>query len=193
MSSKTKVGLTGSIGSGKTTVAKILKTLGYPVYNSDWHARQFYYYQPVKDKIYNLIGDKVFDSNNQVDIKAMARVIFADPEKLQEVNAVIHPLVAQNFEKWVCNQTSEMVFQESALLFEAGFQNRFHAVITVSAPVELRIERVMKRNKTTREEVLQRMEHQWSDEKKCQFADHTIVNDGNHFLIPQIKTIIEEL
>ncbi|MGM0613298.1 MAG: dephospho-CoA kinase [Bacteroidota bacterium] len=193
MSSKTKVGLTGSIGSGKSIVATILKTLGYPVYNSDWHARQFYYYQPVKEKIYNLIGDKVFDSNNQIDIKAMAGVIFADAEKLQQVNAIIHPLVAQDFERWVENQTNAIVFQESALLFEAGFQDRFHSVITVSAPLELRIERVMKRNNITREEVLQRMQYQWSDERKCQFADHIIVNDGNHFLIPQITKIIEEL
>ncbi|MFW6019870.1 MAG: dephospho-CoA kinase [Bacteroidales bacterium] len=193
MNSKTKVGLTGSIGSGKTLVSKILQTLGYPVYDSDWHARQFYFYQPVKEKIYDLLGGDVFDADKQIDIKAMAQVIFSDPAKLQKVNAIIHPYVAQDFEKWANNQSCRLVFQESAILFEAGFQDKFHAVISVSAPLELRIERVMKRNNVSRDEVLQRMQHQWSDEKKCRYADYIIANDGAHFIMPRIIKILEEL
>lgn len=192
MSRKTKAGLTGSIGSGKTTVADTLKALGYPVYESDWHAKQLYFYQPVKREIHDVLGNEVFESNGQIDLKAMARVIFNDYEKLRAVNRIIHPYVAQDFEKWVENQESEIVFQESALLFEAGFQDKFHYVISVSAPLELRIERVMSRNKVSRDDVLQRMQHQWTDEEKCRYADFTIINDGKHFIVPQVTKIIED-
>lgn len=188
-----KVGLTGGLGSGKTTVAKVFETLGIPVFYADDEAKSIANTsEKVKQQLVDQFGTALY-TGGELNRTMLAQLIFNDAEAIKKVNAIIHPAVAQSFENWVARQKSPYVLQEAAILFETGGHARFNKMIMVSAPEALRIERVMQRSGWTREEVLQRMSNQWGESQKLALADFVILNDGSKPLLPQILVIHENL
>src|SRR5690606_32165956 len=168
--------LTGGIGSGKTTVANLFGKLGVPVYVSDSEAKILLETSnQIKKEVINEFGKKSY-INNKPDRKYLASIVFNNKEKLQKLNAIIHPRVAQHFKDWYKKQDSLYVIKESAILFENGIYGDCGKIIVVTAPKEERIKRVMNRDKVSREEVLLRMKNQWTDKEKEKFSDFTIKN-----------------
>lgn len=170
------IGLTGGIGSGKTTVAHFFEALGVPVYYADDRAKAVLETEKVSEEVRSYFGDVVFSSEG-IDRKKLASVVFNDKEKLEVLNGIVHPAVGEDFREWLSEQTSDFIIREAAILFESGSYKDCDQIITVTAPVETRIERVMKRNGTSREEVLARMENQWSDAEKIIRSDYVIENE----------------
>ena len=187
------IGITGGIGSGKSTIAKVFMSLSYPVYNSDTKAKELI---NSNEKLINSIklsfGDDLYNSQG-LDRKKMASIVFNNPEKLELLNSIIHPAVGKDFEKWIDLQNTSFILKEAAILFETGIYKSLHKTILVSAPQETRIERVIKRDNTNQEEVLSRMNNQWSEEKKTELADYVIDNSGNKLVIPQVLEIIKQI
>jgi dephospho-CoA kinase len=187
------IGITGGIGSGKSTIAKVFMSLSYPVYNSDTKAKELI---NSNEELINSIklsfGNDIYNSNG-LDRKKMASIVFNNPEKLELLNSIIHPAVGEDFEKWVDSQNTSFILKEAAILFETGIYKSLHKTILVSAPQETRIERVIKRDNTNQEEVLSRMNNQWSEEKKTELADYVIDNSGNKLVIPQVLEIIKQI
>ena len=187
------IGITGGIGSGKSTIAKVFMSIGYPVYNSDTRAKELI---NSNEELINSIklsfGDDLYNSQG-LDRKKMASIVFNNPEKLELLNSIIHPAVGKDFEKWIDSQNTSFILKEAAILFETGIYKYLHKTILVSAPQETRIERVIKRDNTNREEVLSRMNNQWSEEKKTELADYVIDNSGNKLVIPQVLEIIKQI
>ncbi|MBD0726275.1 dephospho-CoA kinase [Flavobacterium sp. L1I52] len=170
------IGLTGGIGSGKSTIAKYLVSLGYPVYVADDAGRKVMRFPEVIQAIKEKFGTAIFD-NQQLNRAALAKIVFEHPEKLQELNAIVHPAVRNDFKKWLEeNQDSPYVFYESAILFESGSYTNFDKIITVTAPLETRIDRVLKRDSTDREQLLKRIKAQWTDEERVAKSDFVIEN-----------------
>ena len=189
-----KVALTGNIGSGKSIVTRIFRTMGIPVFIADIEARLLYYREDVKDSLRQKLGEAVFDSYGEVDTKALAHVIFTDKKALKTVNDLIHPLVYEKYKVWLDeHQDAPYTIHESAILFENNLTSRYDKVIVVTAPEELRLKRVMERDGVSEEQVRARMANQWPEEEKVKKADFVIINDGNHFLIPQILEIDKTL
>ena len=187
------IGITGGIGSGKSTIAKVFMSIGYPVYNSDTRAKELI---NSNEELINSIklsfGDDLYNSQG-LDRKKMASIVFNNPEKLELLNSIIHPAVGKDFEKWIDLQNTSFILKEAAILFETGIYKSLHKIILVSAPQETRIERVIKRDNTNQEEVLSRMNNQWSEEKKTELADYVIDNSGNKLVIPQVLEIIKQI
>jgi dephospho-CoA kinase len=140
----------------------------------------------------SLFGEEVYEGN-QLNAELIASKIFNDDELRTKVNELIHPTVRADFEKWVLNQHSALVFNEAAILFETGSYRNFDAIVLVCAPIELKIERVMNREKSSREAVLERMSKQWSDEDKMKLTDYSILNDNQTPILIQLETIINDL
>jgi dephospho-CoA kinase len=182
-----KIGLTGSIGSGKTTIAKVFTTLGVPVYFSDTEAKKILDNQEVIAEVIKMMGHEVIDSTGKVDRKKMANKVFNNVEKLQWLNSLIHPRVRKHFMEWVDrNSDKPYIIQESAIMLETGFSKYFDKIIVVSCPLEQRIQRVVKRDGMSREDMMDRMENQWSEELKLMKADLVIKNDDDLLALPQI-------
>jgi dephospho-CoA kinase len=182
-----RVGITGGIGSGKTTACKVFETLGIPVYYSDDESKKLLDSDElVKGFIVSEFGAGVLDTTGHADRKKIAERVFADPALLGKLNSVVHPAVAKHFENWVKQQHSKYVLKEAAILFESGADKQVDLVITVLAPEELRITRAMNRLKIDRSEVVRRMSNQTSDEEKAKRSEFTLINDEVSLLIPQI-------
>lgn len=187
------VGLTGGIGSGKTTVANMFAELGAPIYNADIEARTLTASsKTIREKLIALLGAETF-KKGFLDRKYMAKKIFNDKELLQAANAIIHPEVAAHFKMWVSNQNSAYIIKEAAIIFEIGTQDQFDLVILVTAPKHVRIERVMLRDGVSQKEVEQRMNNQWSDIEKEKLADIVIQNIDLKSTLQQVKTIHSQL
>lgn len=185
-----RIGLTGNIGTGKTTIARIFEVLGVPVYHADTRARVILDSDNVKLKISSLFGNHVINPMNQVDRKALANIVFNDREKLAELNNLIHPLVEDDFAQWCeIHKNEHYILHEAAILFESGFNRLFDATIMVAAPDELCIERVMARDSITKEMVIERMQNQWPQEKKMELSEYVVVNDNHTLVIPQVIAI----
>lgn len=171
------IGLTGGIGSGKTTVSNMFKDLGIPVYIADVEAKKLMNTsKDVKQKIISLFGPKAYE-NNELNRSYIATKIFNDASYLYKMNAIIHPKVAIHFKKWLQKQTSPYVIKEAAIIFEHNMQTQYDAIITVIAEEEVRIDRILKRDKTTKDKVLAIMKHQLNDSEKAKMSDFVIVND----------------
>jgi len=184
-----KIGITGGIGSGKTAVCMIFETLGIPVYHADTCAKQLMNTDPeLKSALKGCFGEGIY-INETLDRRQLADIIFNDPVALEMVNSCVHPAVARDFENWCTMQTSPYLIEEAAIIFESGMAQRFDKVILVTAPENLRIERVCARDQITPELVRKRMDNQWSDEKKIPLADYIICNDNEHLLTPQVVEI----
>ena len=170
------VGLTGGIGSGKSTVAAMFKELDVPVYNSDDRAKYLMNTSiEIKEKLIALLSDKAYE-NGQLNRPFIAEKVFNDSELLANLNGIVHPVVRQDFLDWVKEQDACYVIQETALLFENNSQNLYDRIIVVTAPKELRISRVLDRDNSTREQVLARINNQLDDEIKIKSSNFVIEN-----------------
>ena len=187
------IGLTGGIGSGKTTIANYFKTLGIPVYIADDEARKITDNPEILKEIETLFGNSVFD-DNQLNRQKVARIVFDDPKKLQQLNAIIHPAVKKHFENWLKQHLNEpFVIKETAILFESGSYKDCDIIITVIVPFEIRIKRVMERDKISREAVLKRIKQQWSDDQKIEKSTYIIVNLERESAKRQVEEILKIL
>lgn len=188
-----KVGLTGNIGSGKTWICQIFSALNIPIYYADLEARKILNSPDIIQNISVIFGNDVLLSPLEVNRKALATIVFNSHQELQKLNEVIHPKLKEDFINWVAEQNSKYIIQEAAILFENGFDQLMDTTITVSAPQDLRLKRVMARDHSSKEEVLAIMSKQWTDERKEKAADHIIINDENQMLLPQILKIHQQI
>ncbi len=185
-----KVGLTGNIGSGKTVVSGIFSKLGVPVFYADNEARKLYERLEVKVILKSVFGGTIFNDNDEIDRSILAGIVFNDPVKLRTLNQVIHPLVRESFGRWTLDHKDHLyLLYEAAILFESGYYKDLDRIVLVMAPEELRIKRVMERDNSDREEVLNRISNQWAEDKKVPMADFIIRNDGKEMLIPQVMDV----
>ncbi len=181
------VGITGNIGSGKSTVCKIFESLGIPVFYADDFAKSKLNDTEVQHKILVKFGSSILNKKNKIDKKALAAIVFTDEQKLGELNSIIHPEVYQGFIHWKNNQrNAPYVIMEAAILFESGFNEYVDFSVNIHAEKQTRMERIIKRDKTDEESILNRIDKQFSDSEKIKRADHTIQNSGKELLIPQI-------
>ncbi len=179
-SAKKIIGLTGGIGSGKTTVAKFIEEMGFPVYFSDDRAKEIVNDDEVlKNRIKELLGDEAYDENGFYNRKYVSGIVFNDDEMRLQLNALIHPAVKIDFENWVENQNSEFVFKETALLFELKLNESCYKSVLVTADDNIRIKRVMDRDGKTYREVEAVMTKQMPEKDKVKKADFVIYNNSN--------------
>lgn len=184
------VGLTGGIGSGKSTIAQWFTDKGVPVYNSDKEAKRLMNENPdVQSKIIKLLGKESYE-NGQLNRKFISSKVFEDKELLEQLNQIVHPAVFEDFTDWVHKQVSAFVVKEAAILFESGAYNGCDYIISVVAMEELRIQRVIERDGISREEVLKRIQNQWTDELRIVNSDFIIRNNGT---IDELKDEFEEV
>jgi len=182
----TMIGLTGGIGSGKSVVAKIFTTLGIPVFNADEAAKHIMQTSPeMKAKLIEQFGSSIYDASG-LQKEKLAAIVFNDPYQLQLLNAIVHPVTIQAAKDWAAKQTSPYVIKEAALIFESAAADGLFKVIGVTAPLSLRIQRVMQRDGVSKEQVEARMQHQISDTIKMRLCDYVIENNNQHMLIPQV-------
>jgi dephospho-CoA kinase len=185
-----KVGLTGGIGSGKSTVSSLLEVWGIPVYIADTESKRLTQTSPlIREQLISLFGETIY-CNGEIDKKRLASCIFQDAECLRQVNGIIHPEVRRHFLAWAARQTASVCAIETAILFESGFNRDVDISVTVYAPPELRMERVIARDGVSREEVVGRMNSQMPDEVKKTYSDYIIYNDGRQALLPQVGAFI---
>lgn len=171
------VGLTGGIGSGKSTVAKMFTALGVPVYNSDLEAKRLMQSSgKVRTAILDLLGEGAYEGK-KLNTAFIANKVFGDRELLGRLNGIVHPAVRDHFLDWAKKQKAPYVIQEAAIIFENGNQNNYDRIILVKAPEELRIQRVIERDGSTREEVLLRMRNQWGDAQKEALSHYVLQNE----------------
>ena len=187
------LGLTGGIGSGKSTVASYFRELGVPVYDSDHEAKLLMVEdEAIRQEVISLFGDEAYE-NKTLNRPFISSKVFADPDLLEQLNEIVHPRVRSHFREWVAAQDSPYVLQEAAILFENGAHKELDAMILVWAPKESRIQRVMARDKVERDAVLARMQNQWSDTEKTALADYIIENIDRSETALQVARIHSEL
>lgn len=188
-----KIGLTGGIGSGKTTVAMVFKTLGIPVFFADDESKKLLNdSKNIKKQLIELFGVEIYDAG-KLNRKLLASHIFNDKVALKKVNQIIHPAVAVKFEEWCAAQNANYVVQEAAILFETGGYKRFDKNILVTAPKQIRIDRIKARDNVSEAQIAERMKNQWEESHKLVLADFVILNDGSEMLLPQILRIHEDI
>ncbi len=190
-----KVGVTGGIGSGKTTICKIFESLNVPVYYADKSAKFIMTNNVVlKQKIISIFGSGAYHKNQTLNRKHIADIAFHTPEKLKMLNEAVHPAVLKDSQSWHKNHKNiPYTLKEAALLFESGSYKHLDKMITVVAPMEIRIKWLLKRDKTTREAILARIDKQLSDEEKMVRSDFIIYNDEKQGLIKQVLDIHTKL
>lgn len=172
------IGLTGGIGSGKTTIAKLFESEGVPVYIADDEAKKIMKLPETIEKISSVFGKEII-KNNHIDNKKLSAIVFANPEKLKSLNSIVHPLVKKHFDDWVNkNIKFPFVIKEAAILFESGSYKYCSKIITVTASEETRIKRVMERDHSSKQEVLDRIKNQWTDSQKISKSDYVIENEN---------------
>jgi dephospho-CoA kinase len=188
-----KLGVTGGIGSGKTSVCRVFNILGVPVFSADREASEIVENdQRIISRINSIAGKNLY-INGGLDRMELATIIFNDKTLLEEVNSLIHPVVFDHFTKWTLEQTAPYVIMEAAILFESGAVRFVDKVATVLAPVEQRIERIIQRNKLSRDQVIERMRNQIDDETRMKLSDWVIHNSENDMIIPAILNIHKDI
>ena len=188
-----RVGLTGGIGSGKSTVAKIFEVLGIPVYYADTEAKKLMNENAeLRSAIINIFGNEAY-ANNSLNRKYISSIVFSDPSKLELLNGVVHPATKKDGEKWMLAQKTSYAIHEAALIFEANVSDRLDYVIGVSSPEEIRIKRAMQRDNLSRDEIMNRMKQQLDEETKMSKCDFVLINDEEHLLIPQVLEVHQKL
>jgi dephospho-CoA kinase len=187
-----RIGITGGIGSGKSTVARIFEVLGIPVYYADDAAKRIMSeYAVLREQIIRNFGDQSY-IEGKLNREHLASIVFQDKKKLAVLNALVHPATIRNSAQWMKCQTTPYAIREAALIFESGAQDQLDYVIGVSAPVELRIERAMHRDNLTRQQVVDRMNRQINETIKMRLCDFVVVNDGKKPVIPQVLKLHEK-
>jgi len=188
------LGLTGGIGSGKSTIAGIFKTLGVAVYNSDERAKELYFNAEVKKQVESLLGKEPYENKTTLNKKYISSKIFSDKALLGKLNAIIHPAVGNDFEEFKKLHTNEKyIVKESALLIEADLLKKIDKLLVVTSSDKLRIERIKKRDGSNKEEIVKIIARQLPDEEKIKQADWVIENNEENLLIPQVIKIHKEL
>lgn len=187
------IGLTGGIGSGKTTIANYFQSKGIAVYIADDEARKITNTPEILAAIKNIFGKEVFE-NHQLNREKVAKIVFDDPQKLKQLNAIIHPAVKKHFESWLDQHSNEpLIIKETAILFESGSYKDCDIIITVIVPLEVRINRVINRDKISREAVLKRINQQWTDEQKIEKSTYIIDNLELESAKSQVDEILKKL
>jgi dephospho-CoA kinase len=185
-----KVGVTGGIGSGKTTVCKLFESKGIPVYYADDRAKKLMLAnKKLKSAIKDLLGQESYFRNGRINRKYISSLVFNDKSLLKRLNAIIHPVVLQDSEDWFSQQKTKFAIKEAALLIESLSYKTLDKIIVVTAPEKLRIDRVVKRDKTSIEKVKERMKNQLNDSDLLKYADYIIINDGNNDLLSEVNRI----
>lgn len=191
-----EIGLTGGIGSGKTTIAGIFETYGFKVYYADLRAKALYQEDAdMKAEVISVFGKDIYTPEGDLDRKKLAGIVFQDREKLDTLNKIVHPATLRDFKQWMAelnqgNYNKPFILKEAAILFEAGSHVGLDGVLGVYAPKNTRLARVLKRDGVVRSEVLARMDKQFPESFKLFHSDFTIYSDGNHHLIPQVQSAI---
>jgi dephospho-CoA kinase len=190
-----KIGITGGIGSGKTTVCKVFELLGVPVYYADIEAKQILDSNlEVKKNIINTFGNSVLNDEDKIDKKKLASLVFNNKENLEKLNSIVHPPVREHFENWLQqHSTQKYILKEAAILFESGSYKLVDKIIAVVAPLELKISRTIQRDKVTQAEVQLRISNQLNDDEKIKRSQFVIHNDEQQLLIPQILNIHDQI
>lgn len=191
-----RIGLTGGIGSGKSTVAKVFETLGIPVYYADDAAKRLMNTDPaLKKNILKQFGKRAYE-NGELNRAYLASVVFMDTYKLDVLNAMVHPVTILDATKWMERQQSPYIIKEAALLFESSAKEGLDYIIGISAPKTLRIKRIIDRDKTSRDEVIKRMDRQIEEEIKMKLCDFIITNNEQQMVVPQVlelhKTLLQK-
>jgi dephospho-CoA kinase len=185
----TMIGLTGGIGSGKSVVAKIFATIGIPVFNADEEAKRIMQTSPaIKTKLIEQFGTDIYNAHG-LDKEKLAAIVFNDPFQLQLLNAIVHPVTIQAAKDWAAKQNSHYVIKEAALIFESGAADGLFKVIGVTAPLSLKVHRVMQRDGITKDQVDARMRNQISDTIKMRLCDYVIDNNNQQMVLPQVLEI----
>lgn len=186
-----KIGITGGIGSGKSVVSRLLEMMGIPVYISDVEAKRITHTDEViRRELSALAGTEVFQ-DGELNRPLLAAYMFGHPEHVKEVNGIIHPRVKEDFRQWAESfEDGQLVGMESAILIESGFGDEVDFLVMVYAPLEVRLERAVKRDSSSRELIMKRIAAQMSDEEKREHADFVIVNDDETLIIPQVLELI---
>lgn len=189
-----KVGITGNIGSGKTTVARIFQALGAAVFHADEEAKLIINETTQKEILTNRFGGHILDNDHNIDRKKLAGLIFNNSEALDFVNHLIHPLVRKRFKQF-CNSDpgATICIYEAAVIIETGFYKQLDKVILVTAPEALRIRRVIERDHVSEEHVRQRNNNQWPESRKAKYSDFVINNDSNNPLLEQCLSVYQQL
>ena len=192
-----KIGLTGGIGSGKTTVAKIFENLGVPVYYSDYWAKKLSNTNTeIIDGLKQEFGEKIYSKNKTLNKTLLSKIIFNDKSQLEKVNNIIHPIVRNHFDNWANEHkktNQKYIIKEAAILFESGAYKQVDKIITVFTELNLRIERLQKRDNITKSKILKKIAAQMPEEEKIKLSNYIIYNNKNDLLLPQVLKIHETL
>ncbi len=188
-----KLGITGGIGSGKTSVCRVFNILGIPVFSADPEAQRIMNSDEKIMQGLNRIAGRNLYIDGRLNRMELASLIFNNADLLKKVNSLVHPVVFENFRVWADHQDSKYVIMEAAILFESGASRLVDRVATVFAPVNERIERVTKRNRLSREQVMERMKNQMTDEERIKMSDYVINNSENEMIIPAILKVNEDI
>ena len=187
------IGLTGGIGSGKTTIANYFMAAGIPVYIADDEARKIMQSDEIIAEIKKTFGSAIFE-NGILNREKLAQIVFGDAEKLKLLNAIIHPAVKKHFQNWILNhKNSPFIIYEAAILFESGSYKDCDKIITVTAPMESRIQRVIQRDNSSRDQVLKRINAQWNDNQRIAKSDFVIQNDSLENAKSEVDKILKIL
>lgn len=182
-----QIGLTGGIGSGKSTVSHLFHLLKVPVYSADQRAKALIREDPsLKQSIISTFGQATYQEDGSLNRQYLAKKVFNDSQALAKLNQLVHPVVRSDYHTWLRKQIAGYVLHEAALLWEAGFQDQFDAIVSVSAPESLRKQRVQHRDKLSADDISARINRQYSQTFKNDQSDHVITNDGHHLLIPPV-------
>lgn len=187
------VGLTGNIGSGKSTVAEIFRILGIPIYHADSASKKHLTDPKVIKMITSDFGNTILTPDGHINNAALAKLAFRDADSIQKLNRILHPLVLEDFRVWAQSRQAPYVIQEAAIIHESGIAGIFHAIIHVSCPPELAVKRVALRDKADPDLIRQRMLHQFPEAKKAALSDFIIQNDGISLVIPQVLELHTKL
>jgi dephospho-CoA kinase len=186
------IGLTGGIGSGKSSIARVFKSMGVPIYIADERAKALYSWsEQLKQMVIDRFGDEVYPEGS-FSPAVLAEKVFGDEKALSALNAMVHPLVKADFSQWLKEQSARYVIREAAILFESASHLDCNAVITVEANENERIQRVMLRDNRSEKEVRQRMNKQWTDAQRREKADHVIVNNNNSLILERCYLLHQE-
>lgn len=188
-----KIGITGNIGSGKSFICKIFEKNGIPVFYSDDETKELYHNPTIKQLIINNFGSNIYLNDGSLNKKLLSQMIFNDENNLKFIESTLYPALFQRFNSWCEEQRTPFVLFESAILFEKNLTKRFDKIIFISAPENIRIQRVMARDKCSEEAVRERIKLQWSEEMKIPNADFVIIHDGNDDIEKEVKSLIEVL